>query len=297
MADVNGDGLQDIVGFGNAGVYVSLSTGYSFKEPELWVGAYGYDAGWRMDQHPRVMADVDGDGKQDIVGFASDGVYVSTSTGCGFTAPTRVVQAYGYNQGWYVEEHPRIVTDINGDGKADIIGFHDDGAYVSTSTACGFTAPSLAVRAYGNADGWSIDKHLRLLGDMNGDGMQDIVGIGEDGVYVSTFTGQRFTAPSLWVSRFGYADGWRIEKNPRIVADANGDGLDDIIAFGNDGTYVSYSTGARLAAPQLVVRDFGYDQGWRSDRHLRLIGDVTGDGKPEIVGFGDCGVYVASTGN
>jgi hypothetical protein len=33
MADVNGDGMQDVVGFGNAGVYVALSTGDGFAAP------------------------------------------------------------------------------------------------------------------------------------------------------------------------------------------------------------------------------------------------------------------------
>jgi hypothetical protein len=33
------------------------------------------------------MADVNGDGKQDIVGFANEGVWLALSTGTGFTAP------------------------------------------------------------------------------------------------------------------------------------------------------------------------------------------------------------------
>jgi hypothetical protein len=78
MADVNGDGQADVVGFGNAGAYVSLSTGTGFSPPQLWVNNYGYDAGgWRVDQHPRIMADVNGDGQADVVGFGNAGAYVS----------------------------------------------------------------------------------------------------------------------------------------------------------------------------------------------------------------------------
>ena len=41
---------------------------------------FGYNAGgWRVDQHPRFLADTTGDGRVDIVGFGNAGVYVSRS--------------------------------------------------------------------------------------------------------------------------------------------------------------------------------------------------------------------------
>ena len=46
-------------------------------------------------------------------------------------------------------------------------------------------------------------------------------------------------------------------------------------------------------AQQLVVRNFGYDAGWRVDQHPRFVVDVTGDGRADIVGFGNAGVYVS----
>ena len=46
-----------------------------------------------------------------------------------------------------------------------------------------------------------------------------------------------------------------------------------------------------FAAPQLVVDNFGYDAGgWRVDQHPRFLADVTGDGRADIVGFGNAGV-------
>ena len=82
MADVNGDKRADVVGFGNAGAYVSLSTGTGFSPPQLWVANYGYDAGgWRVEDHPRIMADVNGDGRADVVGFGNAGAYVSIPSG------------------------------------------------------------------------------------------------------------------------------------------------------------------------------------------------------------------------
>jgi hypothetical protein len=81
LADTTGDGRADIVGFGEAGVYVSrLLANGNFEPPGLVITNFGYTAGgWRVDMHPRFLADTTGDGRADIVGFGYAGVYVSRS--------------------------------------------------------------------------------------------------------------------------------------------------------------------------------------------------------------------------
>jgi hypothetical protein len=55
-------GHADIVGFGSAGVWVSLNNGNgTFQGPQMVVGNFGYDAGgWRVERHPRFLADLTG---------------------------------------------------------------------------------------------------------------------------------------------------------------------------------------------------------------------------------------------
>ena len=79
LADTTGDGRADIVGFGNAGVYVSTSRGDgTFNNPVRVVDNFGYNAGgWRVEKHPRFLADITGNNKSDIVGFGNAGVYVA----------------------------------------------------------------------------------------------------------------------------------------------------------------------------------------------------------------------------
>jgi len=82
---------------------------------------------------PRMVGDVDADGKADVVGIAYDGVYVSLSTGSSFTARQLWSTYWGpYWQGWPDQELlPRMLGDPNGDGQADLVGFANSGGYSS----------------------------------------------------------------------------------------------------------------------------------------------------------------------
>jgi hypothetical protein len=303
LADLTGDSRDDIVGFGDSGVWISLNNGDgTFAAPRLAVTNFGYSAGgWRVEKHPRFLADLTGDGRADIVGFGDGGVWVSLNNGDGtFTAPQLVVSDFGYVAGgWRVDKHPRFLADLTGDGKADIVGFGDGGVSVSLNNGDGtFAAPQLVVANFGySAGGWRVERHPRLLADLTGDGRADIVGFGDGGVWVSLNDGKgTFSAPQVVVANFGYSAGnWRVSRHPRLLADLTGDGKADILGFGDGGVWVSRNNGdGTFASPTNVLADFGYNAGsWRVSRHPRFLADLTGDGKADIVGFGDAGVLVS----
>ncbi len=307
LADITGDGRADIIGFGDAGVYVALSNGDgTFAAPQFVLNDLGYEAGgWRTDQHPRLLADITGDGRADIIGFGDAGVYVALSNGDGSFQfqPIPVLDDFGLDAGgWHVDKHPRFLADITGDGRADIIGFGDAGVYVALSNGDGTFAPvqfTIADLGY-EAGGWRTDKHPRLLADITGDGRADIIGFGDAGVYVALSNGDgsfQFQ-PIPVLDDFGLdAGGWHVDKHPRFLADITGDGRADIIGFGDAGVYVALSNGDGTFAPvQFAIADLGYEAGgWRTDKHPRLLADITGDGRADIIGFGDAGVYDATS--
>jgi hypothetical protein len=251
LADLTGDGRADIVGFGYAGVWVSLNNGDgTFGAPQLVVANFGYDAGgWRVERHPRFLADLTGDGRADIVGFGDAGVWASLNNGsAAFGAPQNVVGNFAYNAGgWRVERHPRFLADLTGDGAADIVGFGYAGVWVSLNNgSAAFGAPQLVVANFGyDAGGWRVERHPRLLADLTGDGRADIVGFGYAGVWVSLNDGNAaFGGLRLVVRNFGYdAGGWRVERHPRLLAEVNGDGAADIVGFGDGGVWVSVNDG------------------------------------------------------
>ena len=302
MADTTGDGRADIVGFGNAGVYVSKAQADgSYGPVQLVVTNFGFNAGgWRVDQHPRFLADTTGDGRADIVGFGNAGVYVSRAQADGSYGPVQlVVNNFGFNAGgWRVDQHPRFLADTTGDGRADIVGFGNAGVYVSRAQADGSYGPvQLVVDNFGfNAGGWRVGQHPRFLADTTGDGRADIVGFGNAGVYVSRAQADGSYGPvQLVVDNFGFnAGGWRVGQHPRFLADTTGDGRADIVGFGNAGVYVSKAQADGTFGPvELLVTNFGYDAGgWRVPQHPRLLADTTGGGRQDVVGFGNAGVWL-----
>ena len=302
-ADTTGDGRADIVGFGNAGVYVSKAQADgSYGPVQLLVNNFGFNAGsWRVDEHPRFLADTTGDGRADIVGLGNAGVYVSKAQANGSYGPVQLlVNNFGFNAGsWHVDQHPRFLADTTGDRRADIVGFGDAGVYVSRAPANGSYGPvQLVVNNFGfNAGSWRVDQHPRFLADTTGDGRADLVGFGNAGVYVSRAQPDGSYGPvQLVVSNFGFnAGSWRVGQHPRFLADTTGDGRADIVGFGNAGVYVSKAQADGSYGPvQLVVENFGFNAGgWRVGQHPRFLADTSGDGRADIVGFGNAGVYVS----
>jgi hypothetical protein len=317
LADVNGDHKQDIVGFGSAGTYVSLSTGSGFSSSSLGIADFGQDQGWAsQDATPRLTGDVNGDGNADIVGFAPDGVYVSLSNGDGtFATPIEELSSLGSSAsagGWTSQDlNPRELGDLTGNGRDDIVSFANDGVYVSLATGNGtFAAPVKVMSAFGSsqsAGGWtSQDLYPRFLADVTGNGRDDIVAFGAAGVYVSLSNGDgTFGAPFLAFSGFGQGpkggDWSSNDQYPRELADINGDGRADIVGFGSQGVYYALGQANGTFGPiTSAINSFGFDpsaaDGWTSQTlYPRLVGDVTGNGKADIVGFGANGVFVSTS--
>ena len=321
MADMNGDGRADIVGFGEAGVYVALADSQGgFGQAFLAYNSFGFgDAagGWADSAtYPRAIADVNGDGRADLIGFGSAGVFVAlgeapgSGQGLAFGNVFLAIEGFGAADaggGWFSNDaYPRMIGDVNGDGRADIVGFGGTGVFVSLGQADGtFAASQPAYSGFGRSDGtgaWIWQQETpRELADVNGDGRADIIAFGRDGVYVSF--GQAngtFATASFALASFGAdaaAGGWvNNDTYPRRVGDVNGDGFADIVGFGSNGVYVAVGRGdGTFADPVMTIQGFGGSDeagGWSSEsRFPRVLADLNGDGVADIVGFGPGSVY------
>jgi hypothetical protein len=321
--DVNGDGRDDIVGFASNKVYVALSNGNgTFGTPiaSLPSSTNGFTTnvgGWTdNNNYPRVLGDVNGDNKDDIVGFGASRVFVSLSNGNGtFTTPVAYNVALTKNNGGWTDNntYPRMLGDVNGDGRDDIVGFGANRVFVSLSNSNGsFGTPIASLPSSTNGfttsvGGWTNNNtYPRMLGDVNGDGRDDIVGFGASRVFVSlsngngTFSSPIGSTPSASNGFTTNVGGWTDNNNyPRMLADVNGDNKDDIVGFGASSAFVSLSNGnGSFAAPVAYNIALTKNNGGWSDNnnYPRIVGDVNGDNKGDLIGFGASDVFTSLSG-
>jgi hypothetical protein len=292
-------GAETVVGTGQAQTTPAKTDGANTTSSQIESSRVDNTTGWRVEKHVRLLADLTGNKCADIVGFGDSGVWVALNKGDGtFTPPNQVIAGYAYNAGGFrVESHPRVLADLTGDGRADIVGFGNSGVWVALNKGDGTFHPSkMVVENFGySAGGWRVEHHLRFVTDLTGNKCADIVGFGGAGVWVSFNNGDgSFQAPKQMLANFGHADGWRVEKHPRFLADLTGDSRADIVGFADDGVWIALNNGnGTFQAAKRVLTQFGYNDGWRVEKHPRFLADLTGDGCADIVGFADDGAWVA----
>lgn len=333
-----GDIGKEIIGQGNAGIfwYANVSelfvpatatspnvTGYylqNFDGPRL-IQDFGRDQGWNSSHELTFQFLSTADAYGSVVGFGNFGVVVARQAFQNIaTSGTYTINiSVGNSAGWdghrderLVEDHFGKRLDLNADGITDFVGFGPNGAVFSYGALDGLgrwtlTNPQTATFGgtganFGAAQGWDQSSSPRYLVDMNRDNKVDVVAFGYDGVYVALGqggNGQPFGAPTKVFSNLGIAQGWGGNENYiREFGDFNGDGFMDIVAFGQNKTYIAMNTTGTNGAPVTFISqatfedsnhafaDLAVAQGWNSTDHFRAVADVNGDGRADIVAAG-----------
>ena len=259
LADVNGDGIPDIIvdHITQDTVSVLLGNGNgTFQAQQTFATGF--------DPNSVAVGDLTGDGNLDLV------VAYGTTVG-------RVGVLLGNGNGTFQAQktfvsgpYPTEVAlgDVNGDGKPDIVVGNGNSSTVSVLLGNG--NGTFQAR---NTFATKFRPYAVALGDVNGDGEADIVvaNLGSNTVSVLLGNGN-----GTFQAQNTFATGSR----PYAVAlgDVNGDGKPDIVVpnylsntvsvlLGNgNGTFQAQQTFAAGAGPDSVV-----------------VGDINGDGKPDIV--------------
>ncbi len=175
-ADINGDGSADIVGRVDssgawyAGIATGSGTGMSLTT--VYLGAWAPSVTWT----DVMVADINGDGKIDIVGrVASSGAWyagIATGSGTAMSLTTVYLGAWSSAVTWT----DVMVADINGDGKIDIVGrVASSGAWyagIATGSGTGMSLTSIYLGSWSPAVTWT---NVQVL-DLNGDGKYDVLG-------------------------------------------------------------------------------------------------------------------------
>jgi hypothetical protein len=246
------------------------------------------------------VVDVDGDGRLDIAAAnaSSNSISILVNT----VGPGAIIGSpFGGQIVVATGDAPLGIAsaDVNGDGRVDLITanqFGDDASVLLNATA-----RTAGGRAFVRPPEFRPGPGRALaLGDINNDGRLDLVTA--DTAVNTMRVLQNDTTPGSGVASFtgGVDFGTGVDPFGLAVADLDGDGLVDVDAAGNASTTISVLR--NTSAPGFTASfDTRTDSstGVSSAPFAVAIGDLNGDGRPEVVsanqGVSKVSVFVNKT--
>ncbi|MEZ4222828.1 MAG: FG-GAP-like repeat-containing protein [Polyangiaceae bacterium] len=174
-------------------------------------------------------------------------------------------------------------SDFDGDGSADICA-RASGGMRCVSSKDGF-ATTVKGPALTNADGWSKPEYYGTIrmGDVDGDGKDDVCARASDGVSCWLSDGQGFPT-AINGPAWSDAKSWNGIQywSTMRLADIDGDGKADLCARSASDFRCHLSTGAGFG-PAIVGPAWSDKSGWNKERFYGTIrlADVNGDGKAD----------------
>jgi hypothetical protein len=263
----------------DGGVSVGVVAGGGSTVPRYLMG-FSARWGWSWATPRPTLGDVTGDGWDDLIvrrptGTSDESLYVFPSTGTSLGAP--VLWQTDSFSGGYPDAVRNVVADVDGDGFEDSITVKPWVYPVSSSglqlipwLSTGTAFPSAGPVSSQDLGPFDYRYSRQLAGDVDGDGMADIVTVHRAGngtirvfVHPAGVDGGGVTSiglPQLWQSLGG---SWSYDYSRQYLADTDADGYDDLISVLRTSRGIAVfrhlSDGSSFGPPELVAHLIGWN--------------------------------------
>jgi len=263
VGDVNGDGVSDVVVNGMDGnghtMFLGRNTATTAGQGDLLAAPIG-NPGWNENWSPHwaaskpyydsLVADVDGDGYADAVTVRNadaDDTFsfweATHSDAQGLEGNAPAASAAWIGLGVDSSTTTALVGDFNGDGADDVANQNASATVVGIVSTLG-TGLNGANPTFWGGMGYAPNHIATLVGDIDGDGIDDIVQVDDrnsDGswTWVAGLTGANGAIPAGYEIAQGGANSWcapftldaASTNAVPLLADIDNDGRDDLVLF------------------------------------------------------------------
>lgn len=280
--DVNGDGYDDVVvaasqfDLAEGRVYLYLGGPSGMAEtPATTLTGYMYT---ELGSELFAAGDVNGDGFADLLASAPRSEYSEALVYAGSETGLDASPLYDVNGGNYYIGSVASAGDVNGDGYDDVL-ITTDGCWINCHSYNGTlslvlgspTGPDVTIYVNGaSREDWDSYDHVAGVGDVNGDGYDDIQ-VGSS-LYVGAAAAVDFSAPhpiSL--------DGTLLATVG--IGDATGDGFPDVIEASSGSTSLYLGSDSADLSDSIPIDSTGDYLG----AAIANAGDVNGDGYEDVI--------------
>jgi hypothetical protein len=281
VGDFDGDGRDDLLSIKNPWVHMHSYTGSGWQF--MWGTNSGAIHWWWLNAADKyVVADFDGDGRDELLAIKDPWAHLMKFTGSGWQ------YMWGTGGGWIgwwnMDLADKFVgADLNGDGSAELLSIKDPWHHVHQFTGSGWNW--LGGSNSGSIGWWNIDPADQYAaGDVDGDGREDLLSFKPPWHHV-----HRFNAGSWqWMTGTGsnVISYWNMSATDRHVPlDMDGDGAAELMHFKAPWTHLNnYASGWQWFWGMGIGR-FALWNMSLSDRYL--AGDFDGNGRDDILSIKD----------
>jgi uncharacterized protein YjaZ len=280
--DLNRDGRTDLVHLVNGTDYVH--TWMSNGDGTFAVGTFSPWAGYAVPNGGWRVADLNADGRADLVHLVEGADYVHTwmSNGDG----TFAVGTFSPWAGYAVPNGDWMAADLNGDRRTDLVHLVNGTDYVHTWMSNG--DGTFAVGTFSPWAGYAVPNGPWRVADLNADGRADLVHLVNGADYAHPWLSNG--DGTFVVGTFSPWAGYAFPNGEWAAGDLNADGRGDLIHLVKASDYVHPWTSNGDGT--FAVGTFSPWAGYAIPNGVWVSGDLNADGRTDLVHLVDGTDYV-----